>query len=87
MRMENEFERRMRGIDNPTDKQFQDALQAVFGLDMNAARINSYQPIPDSGFDKSQDATSRHGYGSFRMDMPASGPYYPMFNSLLPPPQ
>lgn len=51
MRMENEFERRMRGIENPTDKQFQDALQAVFGLDMNAARIDAYQPQPQSGFD------------------------------------
>lgn len=60
----------------------------VLGEDyVKVKKQQRYMPPGSSGFEKEQPATNRHGYGSFRMDMPASGPYYPMNNPFLPLPQ
>ena len=84
MSKENEFERRMKAIPNPTDKQYIETLNAVMGQDVMEARQKSYYKPAESGFEKEVPATSQHGYGPYRMDMPASGPYFA--NPLLPRP-
>jgi|GEM_PF-6766904 len=82
MSMENDFEKRIKAIPNPTDAQYTETLNSVMGKDVTEARQKAYYTPAASGFEKEVPATEKHGYGPYRMNMPASGPYSP--NTLLP---
>lgn len=79
MSMENDFEKRIKAIPNPTDKQYIETLNAVMGQDVTAARQKIYMPPTDSGFEPVPDK------GPLRLDLPArSGTTaFPMINPLL----
>lgn len=79
MSMENEFEKRIKAIPNPTDKQYIETLNAVMGQDVTAARQRVYLPPTDSGFEAVPDR------GPLRLDLPArsGSTAFPMINPLL----
>lgn len=79
MSMENEFEKRIKAIPNPTDKQYIETLNAVMGQDVTAARQRVYMPPTDSGFEPVPDK------GPLRLDLPAraGSTAFPVINPLL----
>ena len=79
MSMENDFEKRIKAMPNPTDKQYIETLNAVMGQDVTAARQRVYMPPTDSGFDAVPDK------GPLRLDLPARAgtTAFPMINPLL----
>ena len=79
MSMENDFEKRIKAMPNPTDKQYIETLNAVMGQDVTAARQRVYMPPTDSGFEAVPDK------GPLRLDLPArTGTIaFPMINPLL----
>lgn len=51
LQMENEVEKRLKAIPDPTDKQYLDILNAVMGADMTSARQSEYLEPRASGFE------------------------------------
>lgn len=79
-----EVSRRIKDVKDT--KNINQIVSDVLGEDyVKVKKTQRYDPPQGSGFNREVPATDAHGFGSFRMDMPPSGPYYPMINPLLQP--
>lgn len=83
--LEQEIDRRVKGVEDT--KKINEIVSSILSADYVKAKKDAFYTPSRSGFTKEVPATNQHGYGTFRMDMPASGPYAPMVNPLLQPPQ
>lgn len=81
--LEQEIDRRVKGVEDT--KKINEIVSSILSADYVKAKKDAFYTPSGSGFEKEQPATNQHGYGTFRMDMPASGPYAPMVNPLLQP--